>query len=89
MTISLTVLQPLKAARAAASAQNCESRFIMGSDKGMQSRSIVVHYQPRFAAHLDQAIEGEVGERVGIFVSAIYANRLTAFTVVNTAIHAS
>jgi hypothetical protein len=50
VTISLTVLQPLKATSGAASAQNCESRFIMGSDKGMQSRSIAVHYQPRFAA---------------------------------------
>jgi hypothetical protein len=40
-------------ASSAASAQNFESRFIMGSDKGMQSRSIVVGYQHRFAACLD------------------------------------
>jgi hypothetical protein len=49
----------------------------------------VVNYQHRFAADLDEAIDGEVGERIGIFFSPIYANRLTAFTVANTAIHAS
>jgi hypothetical protein len=57
--------------------------------KSMQSRSIVVHYQHRFAADLDEAIDGEVSERVGSFFSPIYANRLTAFTIANTAIHAS
>jgi hypothetical protein len=56
VTISLTVLQPLKATSGAASAQNCENRFIMGSDKGMQSRSIAVHYQPRFAARLGEVM---------------------------------
>jgi hypothetical protein len=30
----------------------------------MQNRSIVVHYQHRFAALLDEAIDGEVGEPV-------------------------
>ena len=34
--------------------------------KSTQSRSIVVHYQPRFAANLDEAIDGEVGERIGV-----------------------
>jgi len=48
-----------------------------------------VHYQPRFAANLDEAIDGEVGERVGIFVSAIYASRLLFFTTADSAIHAS
>jgi len=32
--------------------------------KSMQNRSVVVHYQPRFAAHLDEAVDGEVSEPV-------------------------
>jgi hypothetical protein len=30
----------------------------------MQNRSVVVHYQHRFAAHLDEAVDGEVGKRL-------------------------
>jgi hypothetical protein len=30
----------------------------------MQSRSVIVHYQHRFAAHVDEAVEGEVGKRL-------------------------
>jgi hypothetical protein len=50
--MSVKLPQPLKTARVAASAQNCESRFIIGSAKRMQNRSIVVYYQRRFAADL-------------------------------------
>ncbi len=42
-----------------------------------------------FVAHLDEVVDGEVGERVGIFFSPIYANRLLAFTTAGSAIHAS
>jgi hypothetical protein len=37
---------------------------LLDQTKCMQNRSIVVHYQHRFAAHLDEAIDGEVGEPV-------------------------
>jgi hypothetical protein len=50
--MSLIVLQPLKAASVAASAQEFESRFIIGTRRsGRQNQSLVVHYQHRFAAH--------------------------------------
>jgi hypothetical protein len=47
------VLQPLKAASVPASAQEFESRFIIGTrPSGRQNQSVVVHYQHRFAARL-------------------------------------
>jgi hypothetical protein len=39
--MSVRVPQPLKTARVAASAQNCDSRFIIGSANRTQNRSIV------------------------------------------------
>ena len=42
-----------------------------------------------FVAHLDEVFDREVGERVGIFFSPIYVNRLLGFTAADRAIHAS
>jgi len=40
-----------------------------------------------FVAHLNEVADGEVRERVGIFFSPIYANRLLVFTGAGSAIH--
>jgi len=42
-----------------------------------------------FVAHLDEVVDGKVGERVGIFFSPLYANRLLFFATADSAIHAS
>jgi hypothetical protein len=46
------VLQPVKVASVAASAQEFEGRFIIGTrPSGRQNQSFGVHYHHRFAAH--------------------------------------
>jgi len=42
---------------------------LLDQTKRMQNRSIVVHYQRRFAAHLDKAVDGKVCERFGVLFS--------------------
>jgi hypothetical protein len=59
--MSLMVLQPLKAASVAASAQELESRFIIGTrPSGRQNQSVVLHPQHCFCRTDDDAAIGEV-----------------------------
>jgi hypothetical protein len=65
-------------------------------DVGQQGLEQVIEFflgakcsQRRFIAHLDEIVHGKIRERVGIFFSPIYVNRLFAFTTADSAIHAS
>jgi hypothetical protein len=70
--MSLTVPQPLKTASVAASAQNFESRFMIGTrPSSRQNQSVVLHYQHRFAAKLDDAVDSETGMTYSLSISGL------------------